>query len=71
MPQKESSGKTENIKFKKKKKITNIAKWLKIFANQNTVPPSGFKVRDRSRFSYISYTLVFILYSLHQTCGRT
>lgn len=62
MPQKESSGKTENIKFtKKKKKITNIAKWLKIFANQNTVPPSGFKVRDRSRFSYISYTLVFIL----------
>lgn len=61
----------KTLSLKKKKKITNIAKWLKIFANQNTVPPSGFKVRDRSRFSYISYTLVFILYSLHQTCGRT
>lgn len=53
------------------KKITNITKWLKIFADQNTVPRSGFKVRDRSRFSYVGYTLMFILYSLRQTCSRT
>lgn len=53
------------------KKITNIAKWLKIFADQNKTTWWNSKVRDGSRFSYISYTLMFILYSLHQTCGRT